>query len=115
MRCRAPPTTHQCLEYQMRVIYPCEESKTLMGDKVRRDYCRHNAGELIAGGTDAKLDEFPHMVLLGYGSNISSADWNFCAGTLISDRFILTAATCTATRLNDDAARNKTGGNGSEQ
>ncbi|KAI8426734.1 hypothetical protein MSG28_014433 [Choristoneura fumiferana] len=45
----------------MRVIYPCEESKTLMGDKVRRDYCRHNAGELIAGGTDAKLDEFPHM------------------------------------------------------
>ncbi|XP_073964332.1 phenoloxidase-activating enzyme 1-like [Choristoneura fumiferana] len=83
----------------MRVIYPCEESKTLMGDKVRRDYCRHNAGELIAGGTDAKLDEFPHMVLLGYGSNISSADWNFCAGTLISDRFILTAATCTATRL----------------
>ncbi|KAI8426727.1 hypothetical protein MSG28_014429 [Choristoneura fumiferana] len=46
----------------MRVIYPCEESKTLMGDKVRRDYCRHNAGELIAGGTDAKLDEFPHML-----------------------------------------------------
>ncbi|KAI8426733.1 hypothetical protein MSG28_014432, partial [Choristoneura fumiferana] len=47
----------KCLEYQMRVIYPCEESKTLMGDKVRRDYCRHNAGELIVEGTDAKLDE----------------------------------------------------------
>ncbi|KAI8424483.1 hypothetical protein MSG28_002954 [Choristoneura fumiferana] len=82
----------------MRVIYPCEESKTLMGDKVRRDYCRHNAGELIAGGTDAKLDEFPHMVLLGYGSNISSAEWSICAGTLISDRFILTAAWCTEYR-----------------
>ncbi|KAJ8731527.1 hypothetical protein PYW07_004691 [Mythimna separata] len=45
------------------------------------------------GGTDAKRDEFPHMALLGYGEDVTSALW-LCGGSVISERFILTAGHC---------------------
>lgn len=47
----------------------------------------------IVGGLHADTAEFPHMARLGIGKNKASISW-YCGGTLISDRFILTAAHC---------------------
>ncbi|XP_070490271.1 CLIP domain-containing serine protease B9-like isoform X2 [Chironomus tepperi] len=46
----------------------------------------------IVGGIDADLKEFPWAVLLGY-QLLDSFSWG-CGGSLISSRFVLTAAHC---------------------
>ncbi|XP_026808260.1 venom protease-like [Rhopalosiphum maidis] len=47
----------------------------------------------IVGGTKAEVMEFPHMVLLGFGKKIKNVEWS-CGGSLISDRYVLSAAHC---------------------
>ncbi|XP_046975600.1 serine protease snake-like [Vanessa cardui] len=83
----------KCIEYQHKLIYPCERSVALIGNPARGNHCKHNANELIIGGVPASSDEFPHMVLLGFETPDSIA-W-LCGGSLLSERFILTAGHCT--------------------
>ncbi|XP_034233867.1 CLIP domain-containing serine protease 14D-like isoform X2 [Thrips palmi] len=60
--------------------------------------CDTNSVPLVVGGSDARLNEFPHMVAIGYRGPAPSSriEWN-CGGSLISELFVLTAAHCTAT------------------
>ncbi|GBP10243.1 hypothetical protein EVAR_77635_1 [Eumeta japonica] len=51
----------KCIEYQEKYVYPCEKGVALTGDKVRANHCGHNADELVVGGVDAKIGQFPHM------------------------------------------------------
>ncbi|XP_060523287.1 serine protease persephone-like isoform X2 [Cylas formicarius] len=51
----------------------------------------------IIGGEDARLGEFPHMAALGFEADDDSGealDWRLCAASLISSKFLLTAAHC---------------------
>lgn len=48
---------------------------------------------LVVGGVDAKPAEFPHMAAIGY-PNLNGEFSFSCGGSLISERFVLTAAHC---------------------
>uniref|UniRef100_A0A8D8YYK7 Serine protease snake n=1 Tax=Cacopsylla melanoneura TaxID=428564 RepID=A0A8D8YYK7_9HEMI len=58
---------------------------------------------LIVGGQRALYGEFPHQTELGYweaGAPMEDVKW-VCGGTLISERFVVTAAHCIVTRMGE--------------
>lgn len=55
------------------------------------------ADGFIVGGTITKPGEYPHMAVVGWQEADGFTNWN-CGGSLISYRFILTAAHCASNR-----------------
>ncbi|KAJ8705464.1 hypothetical protein PYW08_012510 [Mythimna loreyi] len=87
----------KCLEYFKTLPYPCEGSPEFQVFKHKHRemncYAIQVSFSVITGGRNAYRDQFPHMALLGYGNDMKTAQW-LCGGSVISDKFILTAGHC---------------------
>ncbi|XP_063706429.1 serine protease snake-like [Culicoides brevitarsis] len=82
----------KCQEYG-KLVYESESSPTLHLEASSNSVSKCGIVEtpLIVAGTKAKLAEFPHMALIGYGSPV--AGWH-CGGSIISETAILSASHC---------------------
>lgn len=65
----------------------CDDFTAVVGNLLTQDVT-----PLIVGGENATNGQYPHMAALGFGPK-DDIQW-LCGGTLISDRFILTAGHC---------------------
>ncbi|XP_047039299.1 serine protease snake-like [Helicoverpa zea] len=86
-----------CLEYLKTLPYKCHDGGFYSGISKEYDDERkcHSIGLWGVGGSPppghVSGPEYPHQAVLGYGGDLSSAMW-LAGGTVLSDRFILTAA-----------------------
>ncbi|GJQ73810.1 CLIPC1 [Trypoxylus dichotomus] len=80
---------HWCKRYE-DLAYKKEISPVLVvpNEIIKDEICPWVLEPAIVGGTKTILGEFPHMALLKYKNKAR------CGGTLISDRFVLTAGHC---------------------
>ncbi|CAB0001554.1 unnamed protein product [Nesidiocoris tenuis] len=85
----------RCAKFAESVYELSPDPVLLIGAKPKkRDTCAINSRPTIVGGELASAREFPHMALIGYGDY--PIKWR-CAGSLISDRWVISAAHCTVT------------------
>lgn len=85
----------KCIEYRTLLSYPCQTNGVeRVWDLLRQCHLFETTFKtVVIGGQDAERSRYPHMALLGYGGDQDSAQW-LCGGSLISDRYVLTAAHC---------------------
>ncbi|XP_063911982.1 serine protease snake-like [Zophobas morio] len=77
----------------------CREYSSYVQEK---NDCGHKIVKRIVGGERAGRTEFPHMVRIGYSSKRANTRVWLCGGSLISEQYILTTASCLST-VNKDA------------
>lgn len=63
---------------------------------VEKPKCDRSGG-FIVGGTRTKVGEYPHMAAIGWHEDDGTVQFK-CGGSLISYRFVMTAAHCTSQR-----------------
>jgi len=86
----------KCQEYAKSVY----QNRTVLAPNptiVRIDTCAVKVSQLIVGGEPSKNKEFPHMALLGYERKDRTIAYS-CGGSLISERYVLTAGHCLFSR-----------------
>ncbi|XP_072943275.1 serine protease snk-like [Epargyreus clarus] len=82
----------KCIEYQEQFVYSCSKETGY----TRVDNCWSDNHINIVEGKDTFKGEFPHMALLAYTPTPNEISFD-CGGTIISDKYILTAAHCSST------------------
>lgn len=88
----------ECHEYGQYIYETNIVPNPILGEPPivkKLDICAHKAVELIVGGEAAREREFPHMALIGYRTG-RPEDY-LCGASLVSERFVLSAAHCSNT------------------
>lgn len=86
----------KCKEYSS-LVYVKEGATVLIPDFEPEKVSQCVEGKkLIIGGVESEPMEFPHMAAIGYGER-TRITWA-CGGSLISEKFVLTAAHCLSSR-----------------
>ncbi|KAJ3644253.1 hypothetical protein Zmor_026921 [Zophobas morio] len=84
----------ECKEYSKYIYETIVPPTAIVNQKaVKRNECGHRVTKLIVGGEPAGRKEFPHMAAIGYLDVDEGIKW-LCGGTILSERYVLTAAHC---------------------
>ncbi|XP_070509421.1 trypsin-1-like [Chironomus tepperi] len=87
-------SARKCKEYESltQTAFYIRNHLSFPVNEIKSHHCLHESVQLVIGGTNAMVYEFPHQALLGF--NIGrKIEWS-CGGSILSPNFILTASHC---------------------